>query len=279
VRVRIDRDARALHAEALQVIGTLDFESDDLAVAPRSAGRRAGVSGVLRGAELVGEGCIGRALAFAEGGSGARAVFGIEASPAWDFRDGFRVELELFVPKDGAGSANLLHVGEVIGLQLTSSLCLRGWFTPEVEAKDGKQVAGPPVLVEGTRALALGRWVQVALAYDRSELVLEADGVPLARFEEQAPVWRVERPMVLGDERRPFAGRMDGLVVAAVVAGERAVLPQGVAFVPDVPSAVCFAPGGALDRRRHPSPVEIGVVHADGKSDRIQVGSAGTVDG
>ncbi len=269
-RVRLDHERNTLRAEALRVIGTWHFEDAELEGA-------FGKGGILKNAQLTDDGYIGQCVWFG-GARGATAEFRVGDDPAFGLRDGFAIDL--VAKRDDAARADLLHVGEVCGLQVLIDGTVRGWFSPEIERDTGSLTRGPHVIAEsGPGVFPPHRWTRLRLVYDREALVLWVDGVPVADAAESAPVWATGRAMVLGDPQRRLAGRIDNLVISAVVADDEAPLPQGVTLTTDSPRSILFDAGGGLDRRRHREPVWVGLVHTDGEVERVSVGIYGTVDG
>lgn len=272
-RVRIDtKDGEAggwLRAEALRVIGTWHFEGRDV--------KGFGMEGAAPGELFSEDGFVGEALRFV-GAFGEAAVIPVNLDPAFDLTDGFALECALRWEDAGGGKA--VAIGSSVALELGRTGALRGRFRAAVEgAGAGQARRGAPVVVETPPgALSPERWSVVRLAYDREELTLTVDGVPLARTVETAPVWQVEGPLQLSDGTRPFPGSIDALVVSAVVADEPVVLPETVRFGKGTPALVHFAAGGGLDRRRHPEPVRIGLVFDDGTEALVAVGMYGTVE-
>ncbi len=267
-RVRLDRAERTLTAEALHVIGTWHFEQ-------RSLKGALGLDGEVRGADFVEDGFLGAALSF-DGRAGAMAEIPVQRSPAFDLAQGFSVGCAVRKAEVGAGW--LVRIGTVVGLRVNDAGEIEGRFAAEV-LKDGSPQRGGDVLVRSPLGmLPAGCWTRIRLEYDRTLFVLFVDDVPVAQVEESAPVWRVDGPLVLSDDARPFAGELDSLVVAAVVGDEAAQLPDGVALPADSPTVVLFDAGGSLDRRRHRGPVVIRLDFDDGTSESVVVGVYGTVE-
>jgi hypothetical protein len=264
--VEIDAAQGELHARALSVVGTWHFE--------RSMAGAFGVDGTADPALYTRGGFLGDGLAFA-GRLGQSATIAVQHDPSFDLAQGFALECAVLWEDSGGG--RILSVGEACGLELGGAGDVRGRFSAAT-VRDGRVSAGASVVVQSAPgAVAPGRWARLRLAYDRSELVLEIDGVRAASAAESAPVWRVEGPLVLSDPRRPFPGRIDELTVSAVQVGEAARLPQSVRIA-EAPPAISFLPGGALDRERHPGAVRIVLAYDDGERDTIEVGSYGTVE-
>jgi hypothetical protein len=269
-RVHIDVARNTITAEAMAVVGTWRFENK----------RIEGVSGldgeVSGGTLFVEDGFLGDALYF-DGNAGTLAEIPVQLDPAFDFTDGFSIECEL--RREDAGGGKPISVGEIAGIDVTNEGRVRGWFIPRVEEK-GEFKPGGPVRIESEAGLApVGEWMRVKLEYDRANLVLTVDGLPVASYDETAAVWPIERPLILSARSFPFHGAIDDLVISCVIASEETALPDSVAFSADTPRDVWFGPGGGLDRARHPGPAILTLEFEDGHREQILVGAYGTVDG
>jgi hypothetical protein len=268
--VHVDHARGTITAEAMEVIGTWRFEDGKIAGAGFVGGAVAG------GALFVEEGFLGSAL-YLDGRAGTYAEIPVQLDPAFDFRDGFSIECVL--RREGAGGGQPVVVGEVAGIDVGNDGRVRGWFIPAVLEREQLQ-RGARVLVESEPGLAqVGEWVRVKLEYDRAQLALTVDGIRAGARGEEAPVWAIERPMLLSGKGFPFHGAIDDLVIACVVASNETSLPESVTFSADTPRDVWFAPGGGLDRERHPGPAILTLEFEDGHRERILVGAYGTVDG
>jgi type II secretory pathway pseudopilin PulG len=265
--VRIDTTTGALTAKALHVIGTWHFENRSLAGA-------FGLDGRVDPQLFVPDGYIGGALSFTDR-LGTAATIPVDTDAAYDFFDGFAVEC--VIRKEGLGGGRLLSIGGAIAIEVGRAGDVRGLFTPMV-GKAGEQRRGPTSVVVQSPpgVISAERWSRLRLHYDRHELVLEIDGLPVARTPETAPVWHVEGPLILSDLRRPFPGSLDNLVISTLVADEEILLPERVTI--EGPDAVYFSPGGGLDRARHREPVNLVLVYEDGSREVIGVGFYGTVE-
>ncbi len=269
-RVHVDHARNVITAEAMEVVGTWRFEN-------RSLAGVGGLGGEVSGGTLfVEDGFLGDAL-YLDGRSGTLAEIPVQIDPAFDFRDGFSIACAL--RREGGGGGQVVNVSDVAGIDVGNDGRLRGWFIPRVEEK-GQIKPGGRVLVESEAGLAdVGAWVRVKLEYDRALLTLTVDGLPVAARPEEALVWAIERPLLLSGRSFPYQGAIDDLVISCVVASDETALPDTVRFSPDTPRDVWFAPGGGLDRARHPEPVVLTLEFEDGHRERILVGAYGTVDG
>jgi len=266
-RVRIDVKNHTIRAEALQVVGTWHFENKKIA--------GFGMEGSAASKLFHDEGFIGSAISFVRS-FGERALIPVQLDPAFDFTDGFAIECAL--RWEDAGGGRVLRIGNVLMLELGRSGALRGRFFAAVE-EGGEFRRGPPVVVQsGSGAVSPDKWVRVRFQYDRQELVLLVDGVPVAVQEENVPVWEISEPLEISDGTRPFPGSIDALVISAVEVDRVVELPDSATFAKETPEWIHFASGGGLDRRRHPEPQEIVLTYEDGSQERIAVGIFGTVE-
>jgi len=267
-RVRIDRERGALRAEGMAVIGTWHFES----LPVRGA---FDLDGSAYGCVLDEDGFQGRAVAV--GGRGAHVEIPVEDDAAFDLTHGFTIECAL--RPSGGGAGRVVAIGSACGLDAMGAGRLRGWFVAVRKDESGAKKETGRVLIESEPGvLPLGRWSRVALRYDRHRFELLVENVPVASVLETAAVWKIEGPLVLSNERRPFAGSLDSLVVSAVVTEDEVLLPPGVMFEKGVPEEVAFAPGGGLDRSVHLQAVELALVFDDGRRRSIGVSLYGTVE-
>ncbi len=269
-RVRLDRAAGLVEAEALVVVGTWHFEGGGTDGA-------FGLDGTSVGGELVDDGWIGQALGFARASRGSYAQFPVHLDPAFDLSAGFTLDCAVRIEAERGG--RLLKLGEILWVEITSSGGVRVALQPEVEGPGGVPSRGGRIALESPPGLlSVDRWARLQVSYDRSRLSIAVDGVEQAAIEEEARVWRLEGPLVLSDPGRPFPGSIDSLSVSAVLAGEAFELPEGTTLGADAPPFVRFLAGGYLDRRMHPQAILFHVDYEDGKSDAIRVGLYGTVE-
>ena len=269
-RVSLDTAGGTINASGMKVIGTWHFEGETLSGA-------FDIDGTLFGAVLIDDGYIGNGISFSGTSRAAYAEFPVHKDPAFDLGQGFAIDCAVRLEERGSGQ--LFDLGGAIGLEWSGQGLLQAWFRPELTDENGRTVRGGRVLVQAPAGvLDLGRWHRVHVSYDRTELVIAVDGNIIARGEADAPVWPLEGPMIVGDPRRSFPGSLDTLVVAGVVATETVELPENVTFGPESVQEIRFAPGGHLDRARHPEPLRIWLDYADGKREIVRVGRYGTVE-
>jgi prepilin-type N-terminal cleavage/methylation domain-containing protein len=267
-RVRLDPVAGVLWPEVLQVVGTWHFEG--------SLGGAFGHAGVAAGAELCQDGWIGAALCL-PAGPGATAEFPVQNDPSWSFEAGFAVDCALFADELDGGT--VLDAGGLFGLELGRGGELCGWVVPTATDASGVQHAGGRQrLCSAEGACDVGRWVLVRFEYDRERARLSLDGAEVAERALDAPLWRMQGPLVLGDARRGLGLSIDALSVAARTTGEPVRLPESVRLAADAPRVIAFDEAGELDRGLHASPVELLLEMADGRAARLSVGRFGTVD-
>jgi hypothetical protein len=269
-RVLIDVKNSTVTSDAFAVIGTWHFESERLEGA-------FGLDGVLRGATLIDDGFVGRALSFA-GGKGAYAEVPVHQDASYDLSGGFAVECAVLITADGGGK--LLRIGESAGIEVSGARSIKAWFAPEVLSTNGTLTRGGKLSVEtASGAIPEHRWTRVRVEYDRRRLLLELDGIEVARLEATAPVWRVEEPLTLSDPQGvSFPGAIDNLVISAVAASDELRMPETVHFTPDSVAEIHFDAGGNLDRELHTQPVQVTLQYADGTTAVVRVGMYGTVE-
>ncbi len=266
-RVRIDPAAGTIVAESLQVIGTWHFENRSLEGAFL-------LDGAHRDCKFIPDGYLGDALTF--GRSNSFVEIPVKQDPAYDFRNGFAIDVA--VRKDDRDGGSFLRIGDTIGIEIGARGQVVGWFVTRVES-EGRARSGGKIDVESEEGLVvLDRWTRIRLEYDRRRLALFVDGMPVAQKPETAPVWRIEDSMILSSDRRPFPGSIDSLVISAVAADEAAVLPDSVRFQKGTIPEIHFDAGGALDRGFHADPVFLTLEFDDGSLESVAVGIYGTVE-
>lgn len=269
-RVVIDPDAGTLSAAALRVIGTWHFESEDPI---RGA---FGLDGVLIGGGRLARGFTGKGLSFEDAPRDSNVEIAVHQDPSYDLRAGFVVELA--VRRTDTAAARLLALGETLQLEVDRLGGLAAYFLSE-KSSDAGPAEGERIWIKSAAgALPAGQWVRVRLVYDRQRFSALVDGVEVAGFDTDFPVWRVEDSLVLGGGRTPFPGIIDNLVISAVDAEQTFELPGDVRFVPGTPRTVAYAPGGVLDPGVHTEPVQIELELSDGRRQGIRVNLYGTVE-
>lgn len=268
-RVAFDAKRNTIHAEGLAVIGTWHFESDP----PRGA---FGLDGTMQGIELADDGYLGRALDLEGADEGGSLSVQVQAGPTYDLSTGFQIAFAA-KPMD-MGSAQVLSIGESVGVELTSEGRVKAWFLGEQRDDNGSATSTGKVVAETSAGLLrIGSWSRILVSYDRSVLAIFVEGVPAGRTSDEAWVRKVEGPLVIGGRRRQWPGRIDSLVISAVAAEEYIELPEGVSFAETAPKEIIFAAGGGLDRRVHSKPVRFSLEFEDLTQQLIEVGVYGTV--
>ena len=271
--VRVDVKAGTFVAEALEVAGTWHFET------PALEGAR-GVDGApfdFPGEMLTADGFTGKALDLARGGRRGRVEVDLRVDPLLDPRKGFALDVALRPARLGAGQ--VVDLGKSVVLSARTDGGVDGRVLTRRLDELGRAVAGPAVTVRsGPGALRPGRWTRVTLAYDRRELVLLADGVPLASRGEDRELWDLTGPMVLGGGDSRWEGALDQLVLATVVADDAYALPPTVTFDERTPTLIRFLAGGSLDPAIHAGPVEFGLRFDDGGGDEVRINLFGTIE-
>jgi hypothetical protein len=269
-RVRIERATGTIQAESLLVVGTYHFEQRSLA--------GYGPEGRADPELFSEDGFVG--AAFRPGGKlGATAEIPLERDPACDFTRGFALECALWLERAGDGRVLTLGRPEqpTLALEVNRAGALRGRFQTRSGEATSAQRGGQAVIVSAAGLVPVERWVRVRMQYDREHLSLLLDGVPVASQEEQAFVWKTEGGLVLSDRTKPLQGKIDSLVIAAMVVGEPGILPEDVRFAEGSAERIEFAAGGTLDRSFHADPPRIVLEFADGAREAITVGFYGTV--
>lgn len=270
-RVRIDKTAGALRAESLFTVATYHFEERSIT--------GYGPAGSAEPEHFDERGFVGACFRPA-GIRSVKAEIPLERDPACDFTLGFSVECALYRETEDGG--RVLALGPVesptLGLDLGKNGALRASMRTRAGDRLSDRPGGSVILRTEPGLVPVGRWMLVRLRYDRARFELLLDGAVVASQPEEAYVWKVDAPLVLSDGALPFPGRLDSLVLAAMVAGEPAVLPESVRFTPDTPPTVQFAASGGLDREAHTDPPRIGLEFTDGSRETVLVGLYGTVE-
>jgi len=271
--VHFDRATGTLIAEALEVAGTWHFESMDL---PGARGLD-GLAFDFPGEVLAEDGFTGQALDFGRGGRRPRVEVDVSVDSLLNPRRGFQLDVALR-PAANMG-ARVVDLGGVVQLSVRGDGGVDARILTERIDELGRPVVGPPVTLRSAPGvLRLGRWTRVSLVYDRRELVLSADGVPLAATGEERALWALVGPLVLGDATQRWPGAMDQLVLSTVTASEEYTLPSTVTFDERTPTLVRFLAGGSLDPALHAGPVVFGLVFEGGGGDEVRINPFGPVE-
>jgi hypothetical protein len=271
-RVRIDKARNALWAESLTTIGTYHFEDRSLT--------GFGPAGTAEPEHFDEHGFVGACFRPA-GELGAKAEIPLERDPACDFTHGFALECAILRESESNGRVFTMGGSEspTVALEINTNGALRARMrTRAGDSAASDQPGGSVILQSEPELVPVGRWVKVRMRYDRARFELLLDGALVDAEEEESFVWRVDEPLVLSDPSLPFPGRIDNLVIAAMVVGDPSFLPETVLFAPDVPPVVQFAASGGLDRERHRDPPRIGLDYKDGSREIVTVGFYGTVE-
>ena len=230
----------------------------------------------MQGIELAEDGYLGRALNLEGAEEGGSLSVQVQAGSTFDLSTGFQIAFAA-KPMD-MGSAQVLSIGESVGVELTSEGGVKAWFQGERRDDNGQVTSTGKVVAETSAGLLrIGSWSRILVSYDRSVLAIFVEGVPAGRTSDEAWVSKVEGPLVIGGRRRQWPGRIDSLVISAVAAEEYIELPEGVSFAETAPKEIIFAAGGGLDRRVHSKPVRFSLEFEDLSQQLIEGGVYGTV--
>jgi len=270
-RVRIDRAANTIRAESLVTVGTYHFEDR------RITGY--GPAGQAEPEDFDERGYVGDCFRPA-GRLRAKAEIPLDRDPAFDFTHGFSIDCAIFRETESGGRVYSMGASETptVALDLSKNGALRARMRTRLGEATSDRPGGSVILASEPGLVPVGRWMQVRFRYDRARVELLLDGVLIASEEQDSYVWKVEDPLILSDAALSFPGRIDNLVIAAMLVGEDTALPETVTFAGDVPPTVQFAASGGLDREVHESPPRIGLDFADGSKELVIVGLYGTVE-
>jgi hypothetical protein len=225
------------------------------------------------GAERIPDGAIGGALRLPADSPG---FVKLGTSPSFDAPLGLAVEA--FVRVEPGTGGVIVRKGNAFALSLTADARLRG--AVQVAAASGERTGTAETLVAETSAhVTPGRWTRVGMEYDGFELRLSIDGVEQAAVAEQErrfPVPDPEADLVVGAQNPPFAGDVDEVRFAGVVARESPALPDGVVFA--ATGTIVFDGSGRLDPAFHARPATLELKYEEGaKSRSVTVGLLGEI--
>lgn len=269
-RVRLDAARGTIQAFGMSVVGTWHFES----LPVRGA---FGTEGLSLGGRIVEDGFTGSALSFVGEPARSRVEIPCHLDTAFDLSRGFAIACAIR-PETGDGG-DLLALGDSAGLSITDDGAVRAWFSPEIVDENAEKRRGSKLLLETAGGyLRPGRWCEVEVQYDRATMRVLVDGATVALLQENAPVWKLEGPLVLSPSNTPFPGALDALVVSTVAGEDRRELPKGVTFGANAPKEIVFAAGGGLDRTVHREPLKLSLKLDDEREETILVNLHGTVE-
>jgi len=270
-RVRFDKTAGTLWAESLVTVGTYRFEGQSV--------EGFGPPGEAFPEDFDPRGFTGACFRPA-GKLKSKLVIPIERDPAFDFTLGFSITCAIYRETEGGG--RILFVGAsdtpTVALDLSANGMLRARFRTRVGDALSDKPGGQVTATSEAGLVPIGRWMQVCMRYDRAHFELLLDGVLIATQDEEHYVWKVEAPLTLSDPALPFPGRIDELVIAALVDAPPEHLPQTVHFTPDTPPVIQFAASGGLDREAHAEAPRITLEFNDGARETVLVGLFGNVE-
>lgn len=227
--VRISPVDRSVQAYPVEIAGNWHFEDDTGAYGRRIQG----------GVPIVEGGMLGK-CAKTQGAS-----IDLGNYPMFDSRDGFR--FGIWLKTDRPASGTIVSRAKSFRLGLNES----GALTAELQVGDQNES-----LRMETRpgVVTPGKWIYVAIAYDRVEFTIEAQNVVFARQLEARPTARAQGNLLLGGG---VPGSFDEARFDVVVAEQEETLKGRVAIDSKEDIIVRFDAEGRLDRRRHSKPVEV----------------------
>ncbi len=271
-----DKDP-ALVLRSARPVGTWQFEDPALVEAARGQRVRnpRDIDPVWQGAQRIDDGYLGQGLSFRGGARDATVSIDLSGDSLFDPGEGFGLSLRVLM-NDVQASGRLLDLGGSCGLELRAGGLLLAWITPEILNAVGRRQRGGRVqLTTGEAVLPLDRWVEIRLGYDRMELRLSVDGVPVAALDLDKRVASPTGPLVLGGA--PAAAALACDVLSLAVYGASEPIPLGIEFAwpADAPKLLRFTGDGGLDPRRHPAPVRLDLLGAEGFVETLTIGRLG----
>lgn len=191
--------------------------------------------------------------------------------PYFEAKDGFRFEVAIkpeimganeIINRPGAFRLALLESGGLVG----EIHCGEGNETVRIETRGG--------------LVRTGEWTRVAIAYDRLELALEANGVTYARIQETRPVNEPSGSLTLGG-KGGLQGFFDEARLDVVIADAAEEINKRIDIAGQGDIVARFDELGRLDRRFHERPVEILMTVGEGegmKKTVVKVDLSGVVE-
>lgn len=241
--VRISTEDRSIQAFPVDVAGNWHFEDDTGAYGRRIQG----------GAPIVDGGMLGK-CAKSQG-----ATIDLGDYPMYEARDGFRFTVWIKTDRPVAGAivsrAKAFRLGMNEGGALTAELQVG-------EQNETLRMETRPGIVTP------GKWIKVAIAYDRVEFTIEAQNVVFARQLESRTVARAQGNLLLGGG---LVASFDEARYDVVVAEQEETLKGRVAIDSKEDIIVRFDAEGRLDRRRHSKPVQVKLFIEDESETRTDV--------
>lgn len=233
--VRISPEDRSIQAFPVDIAGNWHFEDDTGAYGRRIQG----------GVPIIEGGFLGK-CAKSQG-----AAIDLGDYPNYDSRDGFRFSVWLKIDRPASGTivsrAKSFRLGMNEGGALTAELQVG-------DQNESLRMETRPGIVTP------GKWMQVAIAYDRVEFTIEAQNVVFARQLESRPTARAQGNLILGGG---VPGAFDEARFDVVVAEQEETLKGRVAIDAKEDIIVRFDSDGRLDRRRHSKPVRVKLIIED----------------
>ncbi|MFT4541076.1 MAG: hypothetical protein ACI841_001504 [Planctomycetota bacterium] len=271
-RVEIDRNSSTITAKAMKIIGTWRFENTSYDGAFDIDGTTIG------GGRLVDDGFQGKAISFDGEPLGSKWEATVQNDPAWDFEDGFAVDLCL--RREEARAMLILSIGQVIVVRATQHGALEVYFVTKRVSKSGVTSSGGRIWLKSEAGvLRLSRWDRVRVVYDRHLYRMIVNDVEVAALAADMPVFDIDMPLIIGGgSQLPLPASIDNLVVATMDGEDTFRLPESVRFAPESAREVQFAAGGGLEPTHHEAPVQILLEFGDGRQESVTIGLYGTVE-
>ncbi len=261
--VEVDAANQRITASGFVLAGNWHFEDETSRGWPTTARLDAGI--------VIGEGgAIGKAAYLP---AQPRGSIDLGHVPSFDADQGFAASL--FVKPDGDHGGTLLSKGNVFTLAIGDGQRPRA----HVRVVTNEDVGEDAVEVESPSPLAADRWSLLEVRYDGRTLSLSVDGRLLAETRSQGvalPRIDPDASLRVGSMKDGFAGGIDEVRFAAVVANDSPPLPEGVRLAAS--GTVHFDGRGRLDSAWHARPVSIDLLYEDDKRTRsVTVGLLGEI--
>lgn len=186
--------------------------------------------------------------------------------PVFDLRDGFALRVDLKL--DARESAIVARFGTSLEVRLDDDLVP----SAKLVVTEGGGRADGSTTLQGTRALAIGRWQTLQVVHDGRRFALLVDDAEIASEAVRLPILQTDRDVFeVSPADAPVPGLVDEVMVMAYAFAEPIDLPPGVRITAD-PAVVRFDRQGDLVE-----PVDV-VLAIDEDERRHHVGPGGIVE-